>query len=384
MSHMKAICSVALTSLALSLSGCQSLSWFNKSKNDVVATADNSAEGYYRIASNALAKGNYNHAAENLNNLRTFYPADKLAQQALLDLIYTAYQQDEYEQATDYAKQFITLYPTHPKVDYAQYVKGVATMQGESGFLNLFNLDKSQRDTAYYRAAFYDFLALVSNYPNSMYAPDAAQRMTYIYNQLAAHEMHAADWYVKQEAYLAAANRAKWVFQYYPQSRSIPHAIATMAYAYEQLGMHKTAKDYKTLLQINYPYLLTSHGQVRLPNENQRSWLNKISFGKLGKASDSQEPQMTGNYTGATKEQFIQQASQLQLPTNVDMTEMSNHGNSGFTNSDSNTIHFGLADERRINHDAIPATTDLDNAMTAPIPAPADVNIEPILTAPIN
>lgn len=321
MSHIKAICSVALASLALNLGGCQSLSWFDKSKN-AIPTAENSAEGYYRIATEALAKGNYNQATENLNNLRTFYPAGQLAEQALLDLIYASYQQGEYEQATDYAKQFITLYPTHPKADYAQYVKGVATMEGESGFLNVFNLDKSQRDTAYYRAAFYDFLTLVSRYPNSVYAPDAAQRMTYIYNELAAHEMHVADWYIEREAYLAAANRAKWVFQYYPQSSSMPHAIATMAYAYDQLGMTDTAKDYKTLLQINYPNLLNHKGQVLLPSAAKRSWLNKISFGKLGKANDQQEPLATGSYKGATKEQLIQQASQLQLPNtnSADMT----------------------------------------------------------------
>lgn len=384
MSHMKAICSVTLTCLALSLGGCQSLSWFNKS-TDAIATAENSAEEYYRIASEAIKKGNYNHASENLNNLRTFYPAGRLAEQALLDLIYASYQQGEYEQATDYANQFITLYPTHPRVDYAQYVKGVATMQGESGLLNVFNLDKSQRDTAYYRAAFYDFLILVSRYPNSIYAPDAAQRMTYIYNELAAHEMYVADWYVKREAYLAAANRAKWVFQYYPQSSSVPHAIATMAYAYEQLGMTDTAKDYKTLLQINYPNLLGHQGQVLLPSATKQSWLNKISFGKLGKANAPQQSQTTGSHTQATKEQIISQASQLQLPSSANMTTTQSTKTNDFTNSATNHgIRFGLADERRINDDVIPANTDQDNAITTPMPSLADVAIEPIVMPTTN
>lgn len=63
----------------------------------------------------------------------------------------------------------------------------------------------------YSRIAFNNFQQLISRYPNSAYAPDAALRMRYIYNQLAENEMQAARWYVKRKFHVAAANRAKWV-----------------------------------------------------------------------------------------------------------------------------------------------------------------------------
>ncbi|WP_164172240.1 outer membrane protein assembly factor BamD, partial [Streptococcus pneumoniae] len=70
----------------------------------------------------------------------------------------------------------------------------------------------------------------LKHYPDSPYVTDAAQRMIAIYNDFAEHELVAARWYVKRDAMVAAANRAKWVFQYYPQSTGVPEAIAILAH----------------------------------------------------------------------------------------------------------------------------------------------------------
>lgn len=308
--------SITLLALSVNLVGCQTFkNLTGKKDTDAVETAEKSEQGYYNDAIAQIDKGRYNQSIEDLTNLRTFYPTGQYAEQALLDMMYAQYASGKFEMAAASADQFIRLYPSNPQVSYAYYVRGVANMEGSSEGLKLFKLNQAERDTAYLRIAFANFQELINKYPNSPYAPDAAQRMTFIYNQFAESEMSAANWYIEREAYVAAVNRAKWVFQYYPLSESIPEAIAVLAYSHGKLGLTDLANEYKTLLQINYPNWLTNDGRVRLKTKRDSTWLNKITFGKLGRSSMTDTSAATGQYNGATKTQIIRNANQLRLPS---------------------------------------------------------------------
>nr|WP_317198948.1 outer membrane protein assembly factor BamD [uncultured Psychrobacter sp.] len=307
--------SITVLALSVNLVGCQTFKNLTGNDVDAVATAERSEQGYYSDAIEKINKGRYTQAVEDLSNLRTFYPTGQYAEQALLDTMYAQYEAGEYESAASSADRFISLYPSNPQVSYAYYVRGVANMQGPSGGINIFKTNQAERDTSYLRIAFANFQELINKYPSSPYAPDAAQRMTFLYNQFAESELDAANWYIEREAYVAAANRAKWVFQFYPQSESTPKALAVLAYSHEQLGLDDLAQEYKTLLQINYPDTLTNDGRVKLDTKRDRTWLNKITFGKLGRADTSNTTALNGQYTGATKTQMVRDAAQLRLPT---------------------------------------------------------------------
>ncbi len=306
--------SVTLLALSINLVGCQTFKNLTNKDVDAVETAEKSEQGYYQDAIAEIDKGRYTQAIADLTNLRTFYPTGKYAEQALLDVIYAQYSAGNYETAASSADRFISLYPSNPQVSYAYYVRGVANMQGSSEGIQIFKINQAERDTSYLRIAFANFQELINKYPNSPYAPDAAQRMTFIYNQFAQSELTAANWYIKREAYVAAANRAKWAFQYYPLSESVPEAIAILAYSNQQLGLTDLANEYKTLLQINYPSWLTSDGRVKLDTKADRTWLNKLTFGQLGRSSMKDDSVATGQYNGATKTQIVRTASQLSLP----------------------------------------------------------------------
>ncbi len=306
--------SVTLLALSVNLVGCQTIKNLTSKDADAVETAEKTEQGYYRDAITQIDKGRYIQAVEDLNSLRTFYPTGQYAEQALLDMMYAQFAGGNYENAAASSERFISLYPSNPQVSYAYYVRGIANMQGSSEGLKLFKTNQAERDTGYLRLAFANFQELINKYPSSPYAPDAAQRMTFIYNQFAQSELTAANWYVKREAYVAAANRAKWTFQYYPLSESVPEAIAILAYSNQQLGLTDLAEQYKTLLQINYPDMLTRDGQVKIDTQADRSLLNKLTFGQLGRASMNDTSNAQGQYSGATKTQTILNAAQLQLP----------------------------------------------------------------------
>lgn len=333
---------VTLVAMSMGLTGCQTFKNLTSKDKDAVETAQQSDQGYYQSAMSELDKGHYNQAVEDLTNLRTFYPTGPYAEQALLDMMYAQFESDEYEAAAASATQFISLYPSNPQVSYAYYVRGVANMQNPTGGLQLIPLNQAERDTAYYRLAFANFQELLGKYPNSPYAPDAAQRMIFIYNQFAESEMAAANWYIEREAYVAAANRAKWVFQYYPRSESVPDALAVLAYSYQKLGLTDLSNQYKTLLQLNYPERLSANGQVKLDNKRDRTLINKITFGKLGRstAKDTGNTTAATTYNGATKTQVIQNAAQLQLPSANGATGSSQTGIE--TGGDNRSINVGL------------------------------------------
>ena len=335
--------SITLLALSVNLVGCQTFKNLTGAKDvDAVETAEKSEQGYYNDAIAQIDKGHYVQGVEELTNLRTFYPTGQYAEQALLDMMYAQYQSDQYEMAAASAEQFIRLYPSNPQVSYAYYVRGVANMEGSSESLKLFKLNQAERDTAYLRIAFANFQELVNKYPNSPYAPDAAQRMVFIYNQFAQSEMSAANWYIEREAYVAAVNRAKWVFQYYPLSESVPDAIAVLAYSHEKLGLTDLANEYKTLLQINYPNMLTSNGNVKLSTKRDRTWLNKITFGKLGRSGTTDTPVASGEYNEATKSEMIRNASQRRLASDNNVSAARAGANSTVTSSNGINVGLGL------------------------------------------
>ncbi|WP_375183555.1 outer membrane protein assembly factor BamD, partial [Marinobacter sp.] len=173
-------------------------------------------ESYYQLARDAMNSGNFTEAERNLDFLETYYPFGRYAEQAQLDLIYARYQNLDLEGARAAADRFLRLNPQSEHSDYALYVRGVASYNLDIGLAaRFFPIDNDARDPGEQRQAFRDFSTLVNRYPDSEYAADARQRMIAIRNRMANLELEAARYYIKREAYLAANNRARYVFENY-------------------------------------------------------------------------------------------------------------------------------------------------------------------------
>lgn len=371
--------SVTLLALSINLVGCQTFKNLTSKDVDAIETAEKSEQSYYSDAITQIDKGRYTQAIEDLTNLRTFYPTGQYAEQALLDMMYAQFAVGSYETAASSADRFISLYPLNPQASYAYYVRGVANMQGTSTGIQIFKTNQSKRDTAYLRIAFANFQQLLNKYPNSPYTPDAAQRMIFIYNQFAENELTAANWYIERQAYVAAVNRAKWIFQYYPLSESVPEAIAILAYSHQQLGLTDLAQNYKTLLQINYPDWLAADGSVRLSTTPDRALLNKLTFGQLGRVDMTDSSTMQAPYAGATKTQVIRTATQLNLPASGTAAEIAP---STPTRRSGINIGLGLPENSRdqistqgsANTAAIDAVVEPQNVIPTPVEFEMDNN----------
>ena len=236
---------VSLLCAAL-LSGC---AMFSENENQ-----DNwPASRFYEEGRQAMEVGDYQRAIEHFENLVARHPFGVYAQQAQLDIAYAYYKFDEPESSIAAADQFIKLYPRHARVDYAYYIKGLARFPKEDYFEKKFELDPAQRDPRAVQESFQYFSELTQRFPASPYAADAAQRMVYLRNNLARSEMYTAEFYMKKAAYVAAANRAKYVLEHYDQTPSIPDALVLLAKAYDKLGANDLAADTRRVLAFNFP-----------------------------------------------------------------------------------------------------------------------------------
>ena len=211
------------------------------------------ASELYTEATREAARANFIGAEEKFEELISTFPTSVYAQQAILDQIHLYHKRREYDLAIDTADQFISLYPDHEKVDYAMYMKGIIYFRGNRGILDhIGQQDSTSRSQELKRLSFDAFRELITQYPDSKYAPDSTERMKYLINALARNEIHTANYYLKQNAYLAVIGRAKEVLSSYPDSDSLEEALLLLEIAYRNLGANDAADDAKRLLELNF------------------------------------------------------------------------------------------------------------------------------------
>jgi len=230
-------------------------------------TAENlQPEKLYEKANKLLLGGDYRGAVRYYEGLEARYPFSEQARQGRLDIIYAYYRSRQTESAVDAADQFIRENPTHPRVDYAMYVKGLVFFERSPNFLERwFNTDLTERPPQDVRRAFESFDTLIKQHPNSMYAHDARQRMIFLRNRLAEYEVHVAQHYLKRQAYVAAIARSRYAIENYDGAPAVRQALEVMISAYEGLGLTDLAERSQEVFALNYP-------NAELKDQGRRDW----------------------------------------------------------------------------------------------------------------
>jgi outer membrane protein assembly factor BamD len=247
MIHFQTLHRIALVLLVIATAGCAGTQEYDETRNWT-------ASKFYSEAKAAMQAGDYEVAIKHYETLESRFPYGRYAQQAQLEVAYAYYKYDEPDSAIAAIDRFLKINPLHPYVDYAMYLKGLANFNRGVGFLDRWLEDSySKRDQKAARQAYRDFEALIRKFPDSKYATDARQRLIYLRNTLAMYEVHVAEYYMKREAYVAAANRARQVVQDYQGTPALPEALMVMVKAYQALEMDNLAEDAKRVLARNYP-----------------------------------------------------------------------------------------------------------------------------------
>ena len=125
------------------------------------------------------------------------------------------------------------------------------------------------------QTSFGELSEFISRYPESKYVPHAKQRMIYLRNLLAEHEIYVADFYMKRGAYLAALGRAKYVIEHIPNTPQTPFALSVLVEAYEKLDYQELKQSNLEVLKSNFPEFAIKNIKKYLyvPNSWKRNYL---------------------------------------------------------------------------------------------------------------
>ncbi|MEE8542477.1 MAG: outer membrane protein assembly factor BamD [Gammaproteobacteria bacterium] len=232
---------IVTVSLLTVLAGC------GRDRDNIVQ--ESGPEALYERGVSSMSSGNFQLALGYFQALEQRFPFSNVTRQAQLDMVYAYYRSRQFESAIDAAEEFERENPTHPRVDYCLYMKGLAYFDEAPGLIErLFRVDMTERPPRDTMQAFSIFQELLRRFPSSQYAPDARERMIFLRNRLAAYENHVAAYYMTRGAYVAAVNRAKYSLEHYPGAPALEESLTIMVDAYEQLGMRELAEDAQRVL----------------------------------------------------------------------------------------------------------------------------------------
>jgi len=221
----------------------------------------------YERARHNLDSQDYDNAIKLYEALAARFPFSEQARQSRLDLIYAYYRNRETESALDAADQFIRENPTHPRIDYAWYIKGLVEFERTPNALErFFRVNLSERPPQTALKAFNAFRTVVERFPKSEYAHDARRRMIYLRNRLADYDVYVARYYLKRGAYVAAARRARQTIEQYDGAPAVQEALEILIAAYDRLDLGPLAAQTREVYQANF------HDQPPPGRETRRHW----------------------------------------------------------------------------------------------------------------
>ncbi|VAW49828.1 Outer membrane beta-barrel assembly protein BamD [hydrothermal vent metagenome] len=264
----------ALIIATLSLQGCSSLT-------SLVAKEDSekTAEDFYSSATAAFKASMWDTAIKEYEKLKSFYPYGDYTEQSYTELAYAYYRYNEPESAIRELDEFMRLFPKHPNIDYALYLKALSIDSINKSWLDKLATDPADRDTKSAQRAAQYYTDLVKRFPNSRYTAEASRRLVVLNNQMARHELLVAQFYFDRQAYLAAANRATYILKNYPQTVITLDTLTLLEQAYQKLEMPEVAQDVQQVIALNKTRLqpsMEAAKQKQLENQ-QKNWWGKTT-----------------------------------------------------------------------------------------------------------
>ena len=201
-----------------------------------------SAESYYERGLEVL-KGrrafilfrdvDYEGAIELFQEVIDNYPYSEFATLSELKIADVYFDQDRFEEAAGYYQDFVELHPTHLRVSYAVYRRGLC------GFSQMHASDQDQTPT---REVVSQFTYLLRHYPESEYVPDARAKLRDAQGLLAEHIVAVGDFYFARGDHYAAAERYRDAMEKYPRHKDRLRTLYRLALALRSLGDRREAE----------------------------------------------------------------------------------------------------------------------------------------------
>ncbi len=368
------------TAVVVLLSGCGLRR--HKYDNPIAKDTQQPDKVLYDAAVNDIEHSRFERARLTLQTLMNTYDTSEYLAKAKLAVADSWFREGgahALAQAEAEYKDFILFYPTMEEAAEAQ--EKICKMQYDQ-------MEKADRDKTHALRAEDECRQLLTQFPNSKFAPDAQQYLRNIQEVLAEGEFRVGSFYHTKGSYPAAANRLQGLANQFPLYSRADEALSTLADSYRRMGDRfekQQAAAYARILRdyplstfapeaklrleaMNQPVpeadpVAYSRMKYELENRSSRSLLAKVwgpfsSHPDVSAAAKSGSPQMEG--------------FRPTIPASVPATAAGTQGTSDVT-----AVIAGVGDVRQLdeNPDARSAAAQ---GQTQPAAAPPAPPVQPI------
>jgi outer membrane protein assembly factor BamD len=241
---------VILSGLVLSLvsvTGCVR----HKYENPISKDTQQPDKVLYDKAINDIERGRYDVARLTLNTLMNTYDTSEYLAKAKLAIADSWFREGSahgWAQAEAEYKDFILFYPQLEESAEAQY---------KVCDLHYRQMEKADRDSNHVVRADEECRQLLTQFPNSRYAPMAAQRLREIQEVAADGEFRVGAFYHHKGSFPAAANRLQGVTDQYPLYSGADEALWQLGDSYSRMGPRFKDKSVAAYQRIVREYPLS-------------------------------------------------------------------------------------------------------------------------------
>jgi outer membrane protein assembly factor BamD len=217
-------------------------------KPDIGSMSSNSDRVIWEAAQKALQGNQWESARQLCKRIIDGFPQSEFGPEARLSLAESYLKEGgtaNYILAVAKYREFLTLYPSHPKSDYAQF------QAAEAYFRQKNSPDRDQTST---QKALEEYQRLLDIYPSSAYVEPARSRIRECRQSLAQAEFMAGYFYQKtRQAWRAACLRYEGILADYPDYDRTDEVLYRLAECLGVSGRQAEALPYLSRLISDYP-----------------------------------------------------------------------------------------------------------------------------------
>lgn len=217
-------------------------------KADIATLASNSDQIIWEAGQKAYEKKQWEPARQYFKRIVEGFPQSEHAPAARLALADSHFSEggaSNYVLAISEYRDFVTLYPSHPRSDYAQMQIGDAYFRQRHG---------PDRDQTFTIRALAEYERLLEAYPSSPLIEQSRERIAACRQSLARAEFLAGYFYQRtRKAYRAATSRYEWLLTDYPDYEYIDEVLFRLAQVLQLTGRATEAMPHLAKLVEVYP-----------------------------------------------------------------------------------------------------------------------------------
>lgn len=201
-------------------------------------------EGAYAIAEEFEQSERYDEAVKRYNEVKNKFPYSSYATKAELAIADVHFKDEAYAEAQLSYQSFRELHPKHPQIDYVIFRIGLSYYKQLPETID--------RDLSLAHDAVTHFEEVLKNYPQSQYAKESQERKDECEKKLAEKEEYIADFYYKQEMFLAAYGRYDGLYKRYSHFVEAKKILSRAAISAHKSSRTSEARQYLNMLKSNH------------------------------------------------------------------------------------------------------------------------------------